>query len=154
MIEPGIPCLSLWFHIGCSGNSGHVKIGIIFLFIGKSQLCLYNTQSILIGCSTLSQGYCKLIGLWLKLMRRQLWTLPWLIVVRIINVKAYCTSVIFSYMYCITENMSSTTDPSKLYKFKKAIGEGWVMFNEVLTNFQDWEGPHYSIYGNLWFSRF
>ena len=41
---------------------GHVKIGIIFLFIGNSQWCLYNTQSILIGCSTLSQEYCKLIG--------------------------------------------------------------------------------------------
>ena len=28
-------------------------------------------QSILIGCSTLSQEYCKLIGLYLKLMRKQ-----------------------------------------------------------------------------------
>ena len=36
---------------------------------------IYDTQSILIGCSTLSQEYCKLIGLYWKSMRRQLWTL-------------------------------------------------------------------------------
>ena len=29
-----------------------------------------------ISCSTLSQEYCELIGLYWKLMRRQLWTLP------------------------------------------------------------------------------
>ena len=54
---------------------GHVNIGIIFLFIWNSQWCLYNTQSVLIGCSTLSQEYYKLIGLYWRLMRRQLWTL-------------------------------------------------------------------------------
>ena len=30
-------------------------VNIVFLFIGNSQWCLYNTQSILIGCLTLSQ---------------------------------------------------------------------------------------------------
>ena len=64
---------------GCI-TRGHVNIGIIFLFIGNSQWCLYNTQSILIGCSTLSQEQCNLIDLYWKLMRRQLWTLSWPIV--------------------------------------------------------------------------
>ena len=51
---------------------GHFDIGIIFSYIGISQQPLYmllsheihvpqSTQS-LIGCSTLSQEYCKLIG--------------------------------------------------------------------------------------------
>ena len=40
---------------------GHVIIGIIFLCIWNSQLCLYNTQSIMIG-------WC-----W-KITKRQLWT--------------------------------------------------------------------------------
>ena len=56
------------------GYIGHVNIEIVSLFFGNFQLCLY-TQSILIGCSTLRQGYCKLIGLYWILMRRQLWTL-------------------------------------------------------------------------------
>ena len=30
----------------CVMEIGHVNIGIIFLFIGNSQLCLYSTQSI------------------------------------------------------------------------------------------------------------
>ena len=54
---------------------GHVNIGIVFLFIGNSLWCLYNTQSNLIGCSILSQEYCKLIDWCWKNMRRQLWTL-------------------------------------------------------------------------------
>ena len=54
---------------------GHGNIGIVFLFIGKSQWCLYHSQSILIGCSTPRQEYCKLIGSYWKSMRRQLWTL-------------------------------------------------------------------------------
>ena len=61
--------------ISRSHNDGHVYIGIIFLCIGNSQWRLYKTQSILIGCSTLSQEYCKPIGFFWKLMRRQLWTL-------------------------------------------------------------------------------
>ena len=51
---------------------GHVNIRIVFFLIGNSQWCLYNTQSILIGCSALSQEYCELIGLYWILMRRQL----------------------------------------------------------------------------------
>ena len=69
---------------------GYVNIGIVFFFIRNSQWFLYNLLSqfwlavqprsllLLLG-STLSQGsqeeYCKLIGLCLKLMRRQLWPL-------------------------------------------------------------------------------
>ena len=53
-------------------STGYINIGIIFLYIWNSQWCLYNTQSILIGRSPLSQEYSKLIGLYLKLMRRQL----------------------------------------------------------------------------------
>ena len=41
---------------------GHVNIGIILLRIGNSQSCLYKTRRNLIGCSTASQEYCKLIG--------------------------------------------------------------------------------------------
>ena len=51
---------------------GHIKMGIVFLLIGNSERCLYNTQSILIGCLTLSQEYCKLIGVYWRLMRKQL----------------------------------------------------------------------------------
>ena len=49
-------------------------IGIIFLCIGNSQL--YNTilNWNLIGCSTLSQDYCQLIGLYWKIIRSQQWT--------------------------------------------------------------------------------
>ena len=62
---------------------GHVYIGIIFLFIGNSNWCLCKTQLILIGCSTPSQEYCKLIGWSWKIMRRQLWTLTCLIIILI-----------------------------------------------------------------------
>ena len=51
---------------------GHVNIGIIFLCIGNSQCCFY-AIIILIGCSTLSQEYCMLIGLCWKTMRRHFW---------------------------------------------------------------------------------
>ena len=61
------------------GPSGHANIGIIFFCIGNPQWCSYNNQPILIGCLTLSQEYCKLIGLYWKLMRRQLWTLTYFI---------------------------------------------------------------------------
>ena len=54
---------------------GHVNIGIIFLCIGSSQWCLFNTQSILIGCSTLHLECCKLIGWCWKIMRNHLWML-------------------------------------------------------------------------------
>ena len=54
---------------------GHFNIGIIILCIGNSLWYLYNTQSNLIGCSTLSQEFLKLIGWCWKIMRRQLWTL-------------------------------------------------------------------------------
>ena len=60
------------FHLS---QLGHVYIGIEVLFIGNSQRWLSKTQSILIGCSTLSQKYCKLIALYWKLMRRHLLTL-------------------------------------------------------------------------------
>ena len=56
----------------CQQIVGHVNIGIVFLFIGNLLDAYTNTQSILTGCSTLSQEYCKLIGLYWKLMRRQL----------------------------------------------------------------------------------
>ena len=54
---------------------GHDNLGIILLVNGNSQWCSYNPQSVLICCSTLSQEYCKLIGLYCKLMRRPRWTL-------------------------------------------------------------------------------
>ena len=40
--------------------------------IGNSQWCLYNTQSK--SDRLLNQEYCKLIGSYWKMMRRQLWT--------------------------------------------------------------------------------
>ena len=54
----------------------YLSIGHVILELSSySQWRLYNTQSILIGCSTLRQEYCKPIGLYYwKLMRRQLWT--------------------------------------------------------------------------------
>ena len=55
--------------------SGHANTGIIFFCIGISQWCSYNNQPILIGCSTLSQEYWKLIFSHRKLMSRQLGTL-------------------------------------------------------------------------------
>ena len=42
----------------------HGNIWNVFLLMGNSQWCLYNTQ---IGCSTLSQEYCKLIGFQLEI---------------------------------------------------------------------------------------
>ena len=54
---------------------GHVNIGIIF-FVLEIPTDAYTTLSRnLIGCSRLGQEYCKLIGWYLKIMRRQLWTL-------------------------------------------------------------------------------
>ena len=50
---------------------GHVNIEIIFSCIGNSQWCLFN----LIGCSKLSQEYCRLIGWYWKIIRKQLCTL-------------------------------------------------------------------------------
>ena len=50
------------FHQFLCFSIGLINIGIVFLFIGNSLWCLYNTQLILIGCSTFSQEYCKLIG--------------------------------------------------------------------------------------------
>ena len=67
------------------GIIGHFDIGIIFSYIGISQRPLYmllsneiphRTQS-LIGCSTLSQEYCKLIGWYSKIMRHKLYTLTY-----------------------------------------------------------------------------
>ena len=47
-------------------------IGIVFFFCWKFRMILIQfTQSVMIGCSKLSQEYCKLIGLCLKLMERQ-----------------------------------------------------------------------------------
>ena len=59
---------TLWAQIG------HVNIGSIFLFLGNSQWGFHSTQSIL------SQEYRKLIGLYWKVMRTQLWTFTTLLV--------------------------------------------------------------------------
>ena len=44
-------------------------------YVGNSQWAYTILSQNLIGCLTLSQGYCKLIGCLWKIMRRQLWTL-------------------------------------------------------------------------------
>ena len=53
---------------------GHVKIEAIFLCIEiPNDIHVYTTLSEnLIGCSTLSQRYCKLIGWYWIIMRAQL----------------------------------------------------------------------------------
>ena len=54
---------------------GHVIIGIILLYNGNFQWCLYNTMSKSYWLFTLSRQYCKRIGWYWKLRRRQLWPL-------------------------------------------------------------------------------
>ena len=60
-------------HIVPPGPIGHADIGTLFLWIENSKCCLNSAQSNLIGCSTLSQEYCKLIIWYCKIMRRQFW---------------------------------------------------------------------------------
>ena len=78
--KPGLMCyIAIVLHLARRHGSfwlrfvRHVNFGIIFLFIANSKSYLQSTQSILIGCFTFSQEYCKRIGLNWKLMRRQLW---------------------------------------------------------------------------------
>ena len=75
---------------------------MIFLFIGKFKWCLYKTQSILIGCSTLSQEYCVLAGWDGKIMRRQLWTLTCPIVVTkwwVIKINTFLKVLLYSIWF-------------------------------------------------------
>ena len=68
----------VWGHSTGSGKYGahlswkrHVNIIIIFFWIGNGASATLSQN--LIGCSTLSQEYCKLIGSYWKIMRRQHW---------------------------------------------------------------------------------
>ena len=66
-------------------------IEINFLWIGNSQLCSTTLIHNLIGCLPLSYEYCKLIGGYWEILRRQLWTLicPIAIVIILSNVSNY-----------------------------------------------------------------
>ena len=56
-------------------QSGMLKLTLSSFLLEIANDALWNTQCIRIGCSTLSQEFCRLIGLYWRLMRRQLWTL-------------------------------------------------------------------------------
>ena len=79
-------------------------------------------RHILIGCLTFSEEYCKLIGLYWKMMRRQLDTLAFLIgwyVIRLCMQHALHCPVVS--MYCRTYRWFKAQLPTNLTKKTKNI---------------------------------
>ena len=87
----------------------YVNIGIIvYSIMLEIPNDAYTTLSRnLIDCSTLSQEYCKLIGWYWKIMKRQLWTLTYPIPKFLLQLYAVC--FLEEPRYIVTEVMSTET---------------------------------------------
>ena len=79
---------------------GHVNIGVIFYCIGHPKWCIYSRNPI--GCSTLSQEYCKLIGWFWKIVRK-------------------CLGVFISSLWQFEFNWNSKTTSTKRHRGRTLI---------------------------------